>query len=258
MPRHAIARVTLVVRDYDEAVRFFLDALDFVLLEDRPDGDKRWVVVAPRSGGTSVVLGRSSNPGQAARVGDQTGGRVAFFLATDDCRRDFERMRAAGVRFVREPTAADFGVAAVFEDLYGNKWDLVESRRRAVGDVLTFPGAALRDPAVERWFQGGELKVLARRWFDEMKACGDVRELLHDGAPTACVDDAGFAYVDAFQSHVNVGFFQGASLPDPVGLLRGTGKRMRHVRLGPGIPSDEGALRALIRAAYDDLRGRLA
>lgn len=257
MSTRQLTRFTLVVRDYDEAIAFFLDKLDFVLVEDRPEGDKRWVVVAPRGGGTSVVLGRASGAGQAARVGDQTGGRVAFFLATDDCRRDFEAFRAAGVRFVREPGEAAFGVAAVFEDLYGNKWDLVESRRPAPTDVLLFPEAAQRDPAVERWFQGG-LRPSARRWFDAMKACGpDVRELLHDRAPTACVGEAGFGYVDAFRSHVNVGFFQGASLPDPAGLLLGTGKRMRHVKVEAAFEADE-ALLALIRAAYEDMRLRLA
>lgn len=104
----------------------------------------------------------------------------------------------------------------------------------------------------------GELGALARRWFDAARACGDdVRELLHDGHPTACVSDAAFAYVDAFRAHVDVGFFLGAELADPTGLLEGTGKFMRHVKLGPGRDIDEAALMELLRRAYADMRRRL-
>ena len=116
-----------------------------------------------------------------------------------------------------------------------------------------------RDPAVEAWFSRGEaLRGFALPWFERMRGCGpDVRELMHDGCPTACVEDAAFAYVGAFTSHVNVGFFQGASLKDPAGLLHGTGKRMRHVKLRWGEPVNETALHALILAAYHDMRQRL-
>ena len=101
----------------------------------------------------------------------------------------------------------------------------------------------------------GELGAIAREWFDILRGCGtDVRELLHDGHPTACVGDAAFAYVNAFSRHVNVGFFGGARLPDPAGLLQGTGKFMRHVKLIPGIDVDAAALRRLIEAAYRDMR----
>jgi hypothetical protein len=103
----------------------------------------------------------------------------------------------------------------------------------------------------------GELGAIARRWFEVMRACGeDVRELLHDGHPTACVGDAAFAYVNAFRAHVNVGFFRGAEIADPDGLLEGTGKFMRHVKLGPGRDVDAKALTKLIRTAYTDIRGR--
>lgn len=123
--------------------------------------------------------------------------------------------------------------------------------------LLTFDGSVRRHPLVERWLaeHSGPLGDIARRWFQVIRACGpDVRELLHDGQPTGCVDGAGFAYVDAFTAHVNVGFFRGAELPDPAGLLQGTGRFMRHVKLRPGAAIDEEALAALIRAAHADIR----
>ena len=126
--------------------------------------------------------------------------------------------------------------------------------------LMRFPTARMRDPAVDAWFDGRApgLGALARTWFLRMRACGaDVRELLHDGHPTACVGDAAFAYTNAFTAHVNVGFFQGASLADPAGLLEGDGKAMRHVKLRPGVPVDAAALEALITAAYRDIRRRL-
>jgi hypothetical protein len=115
-----------------------------------------------------------------------------------------------------------------------------------------------RDPAVAAWFARGEdLRGFALPWFERMRDCGpDVRELLHDGCPTACVGDAAFCYVNAFIAHVNVGFFQGASLADPAGLLEGSGKRMRHVKLCWAEPMNEAALGALIDAAYRDMRLR--
>jgi hypothetical protein len=118
-----------------------------------------------------------------------------------------------------------------------------------------------RAPAVEAWMRDhrGELGAIAQRWFEVMRGCGgDVRELIHDGAPTACVDDAGFAYVNAFTAHVNVGFFRGAELRDPARLLEGTGKFVRHVKLGPGREVDEAALRRLIETAYADMQRRVA
>ena len=126
-------------------------------------------------------------------------------------------------------------------------------------DLFRFSSALRRDPAVEAWFARGDgLRGFARPWFERMRSCGeDVRELMHDGCPTACVEDAAFAYVGAFTSHVNVGFFQGASLADPAGLLQGTGKRMRHVKLRWGEPVNETALHALILAAHRNMRLRL-
>ena len=128
-----------------------------------------------------------------------------------------------------------------------------------VYDLFRFPSAMRRDPEVEAWFQCDDaLRGFGRPWFERMRACGaDVRELMHDGCPTACVEDAAFAYVGAFTSHVNVGFFQGASLADPAELLQGTGKRMRHVKLRWGEPVNETALHALILAAYHDMQKRL-
>ena len=129
-----------------------------------------------------------------------------------------------------------------------------------MSQVLRFPGAVKTDPAIEVWFkeQPDALSAIARKWFEVMRACGnDVRELIHDDQPTACVGDAAFAYVDAFTAHVNVGFFRGAELADPAGLLEGTGKFMRHVKLRPDRPVDSRALEILIETAYTDMRRRV-
>jgi hypothetical protein len=126
--------------------------------------------------------------------------------------------------------------------------------------LFRLPSAVPRDPEVDAWFATSdhELRRLALPWFERMRGCGaDVRELMHDGYPTACVGDAAFAYVGAFSAHVNVGLFHGATLPDPAGLLEGSGKRMRHVKLRWGRPVDEAALAALIAAAYRDIQARL-
>jgi len=127
--KHTIAHVALIVRDYDEAIAYFTETLGFTLVEDtyQPEQDKRWVVVAPAgSTGTTLLLARASTPEQRRFIGDQAGGRVFLFLSTDDFWRDYRRMTAAGVRFVRPPSVAPYGTVAVFEDLYGNRWDLVE------------------------------------------------------------------------------------------------------------------------------------
>jgi hypothetical protein len=123
--------------------------------------------------------------------------------------------------------------------------------------LFRFPNAVIRDPAVEHWMREhpGELGRIARHWFEVMRNCGeDVRELLHDGHPTACVGDAAFAYVNAFKAHVNVGFFLGANIADPEGLLQGTGKYMRHVKIRPEGDANTTALTNLIKAAYADMR----
>lgn len=120
--------VTLVVRDYDEAIRFYRDGLGFTLVEDTPQGDKRWVVVSA-GGGAALLLARADTDAQSARVGDQTGGRVGFFLTTDDFDRDHTRMTAFGVRFLETPRDEAYGRVAVFEDLYGNRWDLLQPAR---------------------------------------------------------------------------------------------------------------------------------
>jgi hypothetical protein len=126
-------------------------------------------------------------------------------------------------------------------------------------DLLRFNGAVERDPAIDTWMNEhrGELGTIAQEWFEVMRGCGDeVRELLHDGCPVACFGDAPFGYVNVFSSHVNVGFFQGAALPDPAGLLQGAGRFMRHVKLRPGTAVDAEALNRLIEAAYSDIKAR--
>ena len=127
-------------------------------------------------------------------------------------------------------------------------------------DLLRFHGAVKRDAAIEAWMRknAGELGAIAREWFAVMRDCGDeVLELLHDGCPVACLGDAPFGYVNVFTSHVNVGFFHGASLRDPARLLQGSGKFMRHVKLKPGTATNAAALRSLIDAAYADIKARV-
>lgn len=132
--RQSLAHIALVVRDYDEAIDFYVGTLGFTLVADeyQPEQDKRWVLVAPPGNpadGTTILLARASNSEQAKFIGDQTGGRVFLFLQTDDFRRDYQHLRDKGVRIEREPVEADYGTVAVFLDLYGNKWDLIEFRK---------------------------------------------------------------------------------------------------------------------------------
>lgn len=127
--KRRIAHVALVVRDYDEAIEYFTEVLDFELVEDtyQPEQDKRWVLVSPPgSNEMSLLLARPSNEEQKDFIGNQTGGRVTFFLQTDNFQRDYDLLRERGVSFVREPTQAPYGTVAVFQDLYGNLWDLIE------------------------------------------------------------------------------------------------------------------------------------
>jgi hypothetical protein len=126
--------------------------------------------------------------------------------------------------------------------------------------ILRFSGTVTRDPAIDVWLkqQPPELGAIAHKWFVRMRECGDeFQELMHDGCPVACVGDAPFGYVNVFRAHVNVGFFHGAELKDPTGLLEGNGKRMRHVKLKPGADLNVAALSALIEAAYADIKTRL-
>ena len=127
-------------------------------------------------------------------------------------------------------------------------------------ELLRLNGTVQRDPAIDAWLNEhkGELGAIARHWFEVMRECGDeVREVLHDGCPVACLGDTPFGYVNVFTSHVNVGFFQGAGLPDPAQLLAGTGKFMRHVKLKPGTPIDGASLSRLIETAYSDIKARI-
>ena len=129
-----------------------------------------------------------------------------------------------------------------------------------MNQLFRFSTSVERDPAIDTWMEAhsGDLGAIAHHWFEVMRKCGDdVRELLHDGHPTACVADAAFAYVNAFTAHVNVGFFRGAELVDPAGLLEGTGRYMRHVKVRPDGDVDAKALTELIDTAYTDMKGRL-
>ena len=127
-------------------------------------------------------------------------------------------------------------------------------------ELLRFDGAVERDPAIDAWMEEhrSELGAIAQEWFEVMRGCGDeVREVLHDGCPVACLGDAPFGYVNVFTSHVNVGFFHGAALPDPARLLQGAGKFMRHVKLRPGTATDAASLNRLIETAYSDIKSRV-
>ena len=125
-----IASLALLVADYGEAIEFYVGKLGFVLLDDTPlDDGKRWVRVGPQVGGTAMLLARADGPQQAAHIGDQTGGRVFLFLETDDFARDHALFLSRGVRFLEEPRFEAYGTVAVFEDLYGNRWDLIEPKR---------------------------------------------------------------------------------------------------------------------------------
>jgi hypothetical protein len=127
-------------------------------------------------------------------------------------------------------------------------------------ELLRFDGTLERDPAIDAWMKEhtGELGAIAHQWFEVMRKCGDeVRELFHDGCPVACLGDAPFGYVNVFTSHVKVGFFHGAALPDPARLLQGTGKFMRHVKLRAGTPTSAAALKRLIETAYSDIKARV-
>ena len=134
----AIVHVALVVRDYDEAIAFFTNVLDFKLIEDSlvPEQSKRWVIVAPEGGrGASLLLARPSNAAQEPFIGNQTGGRVTFFLGTDDFWGDYNKLVERGVEFVRSPLETSYGTVAVFKDLYGNLWDLVQHVRGHHADI---------------------------------------------------------------------------------------------------------------------------
>jgi hypothetical protein len=127
-------------------------------------------------------------------------------------------------------------------------------------ELLRFNGAVERDPAIEAWMRKhpGELGAIAHQWFQVMRSCGDeVRELVHDGCPVACLGDVPFAYVNVFTAHVNVGFFQGAALPDPAHILQGAGKFIRHVKLKLGTHNNDAALHNLIHTAYSDIKSRV-
>jgi len=135
MPQH-LGYITLVIRDYDEAIAFFTQVLGFDLIEDSPSTDrqgraKRWVLIAPPgSSGTQILLAKASNPEETSRIGNQTGGRVFLFLHTDNFWLDYNRMCSKGVKFIRTPKEEEYGTVAVFEDLYGNKWDLLQLKHQ--------------------------------------------------------------------------------------------------------------------------------
>jgi len=128
---HQLAHISLLVRDYDEAIAFYTQALGFTLIEDTPmENGKRWVVVGPSNSGTSLLLAKAMTPEQTSRVGNQTGGRVFLFLHTDDLWRDYTLWKSRGVTFLEEPRNESYGTVVVFEDLYGNKWDLIQRHER--------------------------------------------------------------------------------------------------------------------------------
>ena len=167
-----LALTTLVAREYDEAIRWFTTMLDFTLVEDAPrEGGKRWVVLRPGSGGSGLLIARAANAAQAERVGAQTGGRVAFFLTTDDFDRDHARFKGRGVPFTEGPRTEPYGKVAVFTDLYGNRWDLVERREsipQAEYDIEEALALLTRTPEVLRALLAG----LPAAWTDAREGAG--------------------------------------------------------------------------------------
>jgi len=160
---------------------------------------------------------------------------------------------ASGSEFVVIPGAG--ALLRLITRVLGDKLRSVKAT-----ELLRFNGAVERDPAIDAWMKGhaGELGTIAHQWFEVMRKCGDeVRELLHDGCAVACLGDAPFGYVNVFTSHVNVGFFHGASLSDPARLWQGAGKFMRHVKLRPGTAANAAALSRLIDTAYSDIKARV-
>jgi hypothetical protein len=166
----------------------------------------------------------------------------------------FTRTLSHNFRVTDRPVTDDPVGCYVTTDLESRKWSDDEN------GIAAIHGAVERDPAIDAWMKehAGEFGAIAHQWFEVMRKCGDeVRELLHDGCPVACLGDAPFGYVNVFASHVNVGFFHGAALPDPARLLQGTGKFMRHVKLKPGTATNAVALSSLIDAAYSDIKARV-
>jgi hypothetical protein len=166
----------------------------------------------------------------------------------------------AEIVVIRYPATNPVLVSAVSCKLRDRRSRKKRVERRWRSELLRFNGAVERDPAIDAWMKEhvGELGAIAHQWFELMRKCGDeVRELLHDGCPVACLGDAPFGYVNVFTSHVNVGFFHGAALPDPAHLLQGTGKFMRHVKLRSGTATNAAALSRLIDAAYSDIKARV-
>lgn len=132
MPNRTLVQIALLVRDYDEAIAYYTNTLGFTLIEDSPrEAGKRWVVVSPGKAGANLLLARAANDRQQGQIGDQCGGRVFLFLHTDDFARDHRDYLARGVKFVESPRYEDYGTVAVFEDLYGNRWDLIELKKSA-------------------------------------------------------------------------------------------------------------------------------
>jgi nitroimidazol reductase NimA-like FMN-containing flavoprotein (pyridoxamine 5'-phosphate oxidase superfamily)/uncharacterized glyoxalase superfamily protein PhnB len=172
----SIIHVALVVRDYDETIKFYCNKLHFKLIEDtyQPEQDKRWVVVAPPgSNGTNLLLARASTPEQEAAIGNQTGGRVFLFLRTDDFWRDYNEMLSVGINFVREPKNEPYGTVAVFEDLYGNMWDLIEPSQRE-GNLDITPASKQRLPEYQQddawivdFLKTSKIGHIATRWEEQ-------------------------------------------------------------------------------------------
>jgi hypothetical protein len=185
--------------------------------------------------------------------------RVADKPVMDD--PGYKRLRQQVATLLRQGLfpARDFAGGEV-RILRNRSFSKTEREATVRTQSLRFNGAVERDPAIDAWMKehAGELGAIAHQWFEVMRRCGDeVRELLHDGCPVACLGDAPFGYVNVFTSHVNVGFFHGAALPDPARLLQGAGKRMRHVKLRPGTATNAAALSKLIDAAYSDIKARV-
>lgn len=234
-------------------------------VEDSPFFDRTFDGVV--AWGLMFLLSPEEQRRLIQRIADivMPGGRVLFTscaqpLVWNDAMTGLESRSLGAVEYRRQLSAVGLWVHREYEDEGQNHYFDAFKKGKCYEPTLRFPSAVKRDLAIEAWMRGhaDDWGAIAQRWFEVMRTCGDdVRELLHDGHPTACVDDAAFGYVNAFKAHVNVGFFRGAELSDPSGLQEGTGKFMRHVKLRPESEIDATALMRLIETAYTDMKGRL-
>ncbi|HTT00718.1 MAG TPA: DUF1801 domain-containing protein [Steroidobacteraceae bacterium] len=254
----AIASLEPMTRSMFGCLAVYVDEKIVLILRDRQDSPEDNGVWLATSAEHHSSLQREFPRMRSIRL---LGRKVTHWQVLPVDAADFEEsaLRACDLIRARDPRIGRVPKSRISRQRNKTRKDKSAARAKP-SELFRLSGGVKRDAAIENWLgkQPPDLGVIARTWFARMRRCGgDVRELMHDGCPVACVRDAAFAYVNAFKSHVNVGFYIGAELADPKGLLEGTGKRMRHVKLKPGRAVDTVALSGLIAAAYTHIRGLL-